>query len=584
MNTFSIYKKAVVKAAAMLVALAPLASCTETWDDHYAVQTNGEGTIWELLNSKPELSNFRDVIEATDYLSTLNSSQVFTVFAPTNDNFTAERRDEIIKEFNEEKALNHKLTKNSAIKEFIMNHIALYNYSTHKEFKDTTITMLNGKVVPFTQSTFAGKNLLESNILTRNGVLYTIDGEAKYDFNIFEKIKKIPELDSVAKFLYMNKPYQMYVELFNPELSVPGDMVDGQQHYLDSVVETHNKILEELTNAYLDNEDSTYIALFPTNKEWKALLERNEQMFKYARNTDKRDSLEYVTPRYLIVEGIFFPHSWNKDMFTQNIDSIKSTLAKSYNYRKLKYGSFDEIHYEYKNPYDAGGIFDGTKTVECSNGQIKISDDWKIKRRQTFLANRIYEAESRYTLDTLSGVNDAAKPDWIDIEVKQDNEYYNKISNHTFKKLITRTSDTTPYALLKLSDLFSNTKYDLHVIMAPVGAMPEELRGKNDSLTTLLIPTLYFKDMESGKQVEYPITSKDSPDIVSKKFGLKKIECVEVAYDELRDVNLGTYSFPTCSYGLEVPEVYLKLQAWGQTDIYTSGFRIDRIELRPHDE
>ncbi len=79
-------------------------ACTDTWDDHYAEKTYGAGTLMQAIEQDPTLTNFAEVLKATGYDATLSSSQVFTVFAPTNDKFTEADRDAVIAQYNYEVA------------------------------------------------------------------------------------------------------------------------------------------------------------------------------------------------------------------------------------------------------------------------------------------------------------------------------------------------------------------------------------------------------------------------------------------------------------------------------------------------
>lgn len=82
----NIYKKIVL----VLTAVVALASCTDDWDDHYHANVSADGNLWEAIEANPDLSNFASVVKTVGYDRALASSQMFTVFAPTNDNFTKE--------------------------------------------------------------------------------------------------------------------------------------------------------------------------------------------------------------------------------------------------------------------------------------------------------------------------------------------------------------------------------------------------------------------------------------------------------------------------------------------------------------
>ena len=87
-----------------IMAIAALAACTDEWDVHYAEDKSVEGTLWDALKTRSEVSNFCKVLEATGYDERLKSSQMFAVFAPTNENFAIEVADGWIVRHQEEKA------------------------------------------------------------------------------------------------------------------------------------------------------------------------------------------------------------------------------------------------------------------------------------------------------------------------------------------------------------------------------------------------------------------------------------------------------------------------------------------------
>ena len=171
---------------ALLLVAVPFAglafsACSDEWDDHYnpdESQISGE-SLWQAIEGNPELSNFANVVKATGYDKALGGSQSFSVFAPVNDDFTAEQAQKLIDTYQKEKSAGTRNNDNSTIKEFIQNHIALYNHSVSTESTDS-LTMMNGKYQVLSSNSFAGHNLLSKNQAYANGILYTIDGEASY--------------------------------------------------------------------------------------------------------------------------------------------------------------------------------------------------------------------------------------------------------------------------------------------------------------------------------------------------------------------------------------------------------------------
>ena len=571
-----------------LGGMAGFISCTDTWEEHYQTGVMGEGTLWESIKNNQQLSNFARVIEATGYNQSLSSSQVFTVFAPTNDAFTDADANEVISLYQAELAKGLKGDKNRAIKEFVMNHIALYNYSIANESPDTTIRMMNGKYLGLTNNTFSGKQFTSTNTVTGNGILFTLAEKADYIYNLFEYVKSDPDLDSVSNFLYMTDPYQFHKIVFQPSASVPGEIINGQQHYLDSVTTTRNEFLYNWFGALLDDEDSCYYALMPTNKAWKEQYEKNAPLFQYDKQVLGRDSLMWAYPRAFILAGMQFSKKANPLLgTTEAIDSIVSPLADPYYYyayRKQLYGSYDIHPYQYDKPYaKPNGIFTDMKgQKECSNGVMLKTDNWKVDRKQTILFQRIMEAESSSTLDSLSGETPDAKPTWTYTAVQPDNPFYNKVSQNYYQTLIPANLRDMG-VLLDFRGVLSNLKYDMYVVTVPATA--------GDTLATDILPTrfgvtLYWHDMD-GKEVSKEVSDKDGGDISYDSSTRKQTFLTDPT--KVHEIHIGTFEFPTCSYGLQEPQVkaYIHINVRGSDvtkGLYTRTLRIDCIKLVPRIE
>ena len=150
MITSNIYNKVLGLALAVLTFVA----CSDTWNDHF--ESKGKDmkdyTLWEGIKQNSNLSHFAKVIEGCGFDKSLSSSQVFTVFAPTNDHFSEQEANELITAYNAEKGKVNEVD-NTVIKEFIHNHIAMYNHSTKKQVQ-YSLQQLAGK----------GNPILEENI------------------------------------------------------------------------------------------------------------------------------------------------------------------------------------------------------------------------------------------------------------------------------------------------------------------------------------------------------------------------------------------------------------------------------------
>ena len=567
-----------------------MTSCSDTWDDHNNRAAEGveEGTLWQAIQQNPELSNFSSVVEACGYDKSLASAQVFTVFAPTNSCFSKEEADKLIGAYNTEKGKVDDRD-NSTIKEFLQNHIALYNYSV-SQFSNDTIMMMNGKNILLTSSKIGNSPLTSSNKLYDNGVLFTVGSQIDYFPNVFEYMRRDAELDSLYSFFYNERFYR---KEFQASKSVEGGIVDGRTIYLDSVFRQQNDLFDsQFLNARLNNEDSTYWMLMPTNEAWRKLVDEYQNYFNYDNTVDKRDSVFYTNTRMAIMKGTAFSRTINTDAMLQ--DSAMSTNAVLfYNLRKYTWGADDLHYYQYYNPLS--GIFTGNTNMACSNGIAMKVQDWKIDKRETFFQTKIIEAEGQGSIREVSKVvdkvttNDDGSKDttWIETIVPRNryvesgNIYYNKVSNNGFVEFEPTRTTVNHSVTFNIKDVLSNIGYDIYVVTAP--AMANDSNATDiQRLPTRLKFTLYHhtqdgKTVKTGNTEGVPLV--DNTAVVNQP---DEVDYIKVAEN---------FKFPVASYGLEEdePQVSLKVESYvtstqQRNNTYTRTMRIDCIILKPHEE
>ena len=388
------------------MAALTFTACSDEWDDHYkgsATDINASSvSLWNAILQDPNLSNFARVATACGYDKALASSQVFTVFAPTNDHFSTAEADAWIQTYQAQKGRVDD-DENTTIKEFLQNHITLYNHSVSTQTNDSIILM-NGKRAKINTSSINGSPFLTTNKRYSNGVLFTVGTPVEFFPNVFEYVRKNSELDSLASFLYNDKFYRRD---FLPELSVPGGIEDGKTIYLDSVFEQQNDLFKyNAINAYLNREDSTYWMVAPTNNVWRNLIEEYEPYFVYDTNVLDRDSMMFTNPRLAIVKGTVFSRTNNKDAAIR--DSLLSTNAvRNGTLRRATYGADSLHYYQYNKPYEPNGVFTGTQNVACSNGIMMVANDWKIDKKETFFQQIIVEAEGRNAIKEIEKVKNS---------------------------------------------------------------------------------------------------------------------------------------------------------------------------------
>ena len=574
----------------LAIAALTFAACSDTWDDHNNRAAEGveDGTLWQAIQQNPELSNFSSVVEACGYDKSLASAQAFTVFAPTNSCFSKEEADKLIAAYHAEKSkVDDK--DNSTIKEFLQNHIALYNYSVSQSSNDT-IMMMNGKNILLTSSKIGNSPLSSSNKLYSNGVLFTVSSQVDYFPNVFEYMRRDAELDSLYSFFYNERFYR---KEFQASKSVEGGIVDGRTIYLDSVFRQQNDLFDyDFLNARLNNEDSTYWMLMPTNEAWRKLVDEYQNYFNYDNTVDKRDSVFYTNTRMAIMKGTAFSRTTNTDAMLQ--DSAMSTNAVLfYDARKYTWGADSLHYYQYFNPLS--GIFTGNTNMECSNGIAMKVQDWKIDKRETFFQTKIIEAEGQGSIREVSKVVDKVNINvdgskdttWIETIVPRSryvetgNIYYNKVSDNGFVEFEPTRTTVNHSVTFNIKDVLSNIGYDIYVVTAP--ALANDSNATDiQRLPTRLKFTLYHhtqdgKTVKTGSSEGVPLVNNtavvNNPD---------EVDYIKVAEN---------FMFPVASYGLEEdePQVSLKVESYvtstqQRNNTYTRTMRIDCIILKPHEE
>ena len=565
-----------------------LASCSDTWDDHYEGTVAGanDGSLWEAIRNNSELSNFSSVIEATGYDKSLGSSQVFTVFAPTNANFSKSEADELIAQYKQEKKTVNDAD-NTVIKEFVQNHIALYNHSVSPSSNDS-IVLMNGKYAVLKSGALDNSSFQLTNQLYGNGVLFTVSEPVHYSANVFEYMRKDAELDSVRAFLY--NPW-FYYKKFNPASSVEGGIDElGRTIYLDSAFVQRNDLFEELGE--INSEDSTYWMVVPTNDQWRLLLEQYEPYFKYDTRIGNQltvgslDSLIYTNTRMAILKGTTFSRTVNKNIFagvkSSGIDSVYSTNAVlDYNLRNTKWGN-NFNYFQYFNPLASGGVLDEADSVSCSNGRVMKVHDWKLNQLQTFNRWIVVQAESAGSIKEISTSTDkngniVPMASNINRSVTN-NEYKKHVWNSSFVEF--QPTTTSPYDVtFNIKNVLSNMGYDIYLVSAPAAAADS---NAVDTLGTKLRCSLKYYDHD-GKAITELLTSKHTPRASSSNI-------IETKGTEMDYILLAEdYKFPVCTYGVKEDEPEVRLFVENRTlnsDLRDGKFnkitRIDCILLVPH--
>ena len=534
-----------------------LVACTDEWDGHYAEDKSTEGTLWAAIQARSELSNFARVIEATGYGERLESSQMFTVFAPVNEHFSEAEAEELIAEYESLKKQGIREEDNRVVGQFVQNHIALFNRSVSSLTNDS-ITLMNGKYETLTAKKFGERSIMTSNQYVGNGVLFTIEAPEEYFPNVFEYIGQNGQSDSLYEFLNLYSVYE-----FDPDKSVAGDIVDGKTVYLDSVFHLTNSLLREY--GHINREDSCYLALVPTDHVWRQLYEEYVGYFNFNDLTTKRDSMVRTYTRRAIADGTIF----NLNTQAASLrDSARSTAYEELYNGVLSYA--EPRYYIYRNPYAGGGAFEGAQETVCSNGRVLMQDDWKIDIRETFYQQIKVEAEANSYVDTII----QAKEPLSVRAVPQNNPFYGKVSENYFMEAQPLTTASSTSVRYNIPDQLSNIGYDIYAVFVPAIAYNENASAE-DRLPCRVRFTLGYTEQDGTE----------------KTASLRNPEDNAVNFETTPDVMdtllvARNYVFPTCALGLEDPQVTLRVASnltSSMSSRFTRTLRMDCIILKPHE-
>lgn len=535
----------------ILMAFLPLMalSCQDEWDEHYG-QANpmaSQESLWQALKGRAELSNFVRLVENVGYEYYFDGDRMFTLFVPTNDCLTEADVDSLTEVYNAQKSNRIKNNDNTVIKQVLQNHMAMYNYAAIASGDSVQMMMLNGKYSYLADGGVNGVKYLSSNMLYRNGVLFTVGSRLPYFANVSEYFTMDDELDSIASFFSRYNVYE-----FDASRSVPGEIVDGKTVYLDSVMNLKNVMFDEL--GYINREDSAYWIVVPTDRQWRKLYEEYKTYFNYDNRTAKRDSVENVMTHKAIVQGTVF----NMNVQPSVNDSVISTNYNKANYR----------YYKCLRPFDEGGVFSGARSVECSNGKVFISDNWAIDKRTTFFQEVKIEAENAYYQDSIAKCKEPVGT----YTVPSGNPLYGQVSGNAYVQVEPRNTAVTPLIRFTIPNLLSNIGYDIYAVFAPAIA--------SDTLATDTLPlkvkfSLKYNDQD-GRQVNDIKMENPEGGTYVYETTPNVVDTILVARD---------YKIPTCSYGLSEPQVRLTVESdRGTASKYTRILRLDCIVFKPHED
>ena len=519
---------------------AALAACTD-WDDHYepSVDSGVGGTLWEQLTADPQLSDFCEVLEKTEifrmhkkrgvsYADLLRGGQAFTVMAPVNGTF------------NKDSLLNLVQTApgdSMVEKAFVFNHLS--RMTTSLKAVPQSLRMMNGKSLELTETTVQGIPVIKGNQHAKNGVIHVMSSALPYGYNLYEALCDDHEVALAGACL---RQYEW--DDFDADASVISGYNEGVPVYEDSVVYERNRMLESI--GLLNAEDSTYWVVAPTAAGWERAWNNITQYFVYDESYLKRDSLQrYYTTRAIFDDAVF--------NMTDQMTTTDSLVSVPYRNWRKNYVAGKPVYHVFQNPFEPGGILNGARKLQCSNGVLYKTDEWPFDPVKTYFKELWTEAEATWLI-----IPPEKSCRYTGIRLVADS-----ISENAFLQIVP-SSGTANWELTFRIDNVLSGAYDVCVILLPQTVVNESARLRPCKFKA----DINYVDLD-GKSKTFNCDNKVF------QSNPEKVDTVVLAE---------AFRFPASNYGQSSNKINLTLKCnIGplETSKYSREMLLDCIYLRP---
>ena len=594
----NIYKlRMAVVACSVLAATA----CTDYLDYNTvpeATDPAADKTLWENIVENDNLTDFAGVLERMGYDKVLNASRTYTVWAPVNGSYSVEE-------------LNQMDTA-QVVRQFLKNMIADY---AHREtdINDTVVYMLNGKLMKFSNKNtgdlaFDGQKILRNtsnlevfNYPSTNGLLYVAAAPAVFRYNGYEYLRESEDMPNMM-WNYVDRYHSSVLDEAN---SVKGTIIDGVQHYDDSVMIVSNTLTERRLRAQLDNEDSLYSVILLTDDAWENAYKEISSYYNYSSSmvyqdlnhatvgNEKAEDLKQSTGSVTVtLEAApndqkteeYWTDSITKLLMTQNM--VFSETNQKYNAKLLTNTDFAEKDTLYSttgnyltNLLPLNDVTD--KIVRLSNGHARFVNEFPFLPEETYAPVIRSREVARLVLQDRVGqaTRVSIEEKYLDPEVcvLEDNQ----TSLIYVRADIPNLSEWAPELDFYLSGVLSTT-YDAYAVVVPSCVENPEMA---DSLKKPY--TLHFDINYTGADNKPVMARFNGDTIIVGSRNMKNVDPFVVGRDKVDTVKLGRLTFPVCYAGTDAKpniKVFHSVSSFSSQknkDSYEQKLRIANIILEP---
>ena len=598
-------------------------SCSDFSSYNSVVESSNpsaDRTLWENISAKGELSDFAQILQAVGYDAVLNAPTTYTVWAPVNGTFN---KDSIMALAQDAK------TKKKVIEQFVYDHLANYSH-LESDPNDTVVYMLSKKLIRFSGKntnslTFDGKAINWGddafNTPSSNGILYTLNGMVPFRPNAYENI-----FSDKSQYGIADSHFNAYVKRYerivlDKDASVKGEIVNGNQVYDDSVTVTTNSFVTSYShlNAELNNEDSLYTIIIPTDAAWQKAYDKIKSYYNYitpikyqnlsSTSTDFAGKKGGTCPTTSTGKATILSASAGVDANNAatlsaapsdaEIQDTKAywtdSIAKRWIVRNT---AFSENNRKYNSKLVSGIAFEEGDTLfstsgnkltglqqldkvtvlrqKLSNGHARVISEYPFRASETYapvIKTRIpgrVVSTSGYGAETITLERRFFDDKFCKLDDDEVNLKYVRAS-------LPEGSNYAPEMDFYLPDVLSTT-YDIYAVVVPAivdgSPLPYTLRFD-----------LHYTDANNQPQ-----TGRfDGETLQTTIAKISKVKAFENDPAKVDTLYLGQFTFPICYYGTDAApniKVMSTLNSFSMSNKtkYDAQIRIANIILRPRNE
>ncbi len=358
------------KFVALLASVALFMGAVSCKDEGYEdVSGTASQTLWEVISSRQDLSEFASVLRQNGFDKVLNSSGNFTVLSPSNDQMKlvmADKRGEVPGA-----------------------HIAPLSYNKTALDGMKYLTMYNGR-----QALLSEFALTSEEITCCNGFLRFAKGSARAtQENLYEKLVALSDQYEMAAFITSLGDSIMDTE---HSVQIGINPVTNQPIY-DTVMVFNNPLFDYVP---FNDNDSLFSILLLDNENWNNLVNKYSRYMRQhvvGENKSEIDSLD--SENDVLLE------------FGSKIDTAATIKATCFELiRDLSFSYEGAKRTASKcNPESVAAVYTSrsgveitmdsatvTDTILASNGRIEIASGVKIKLTNNKIKDVYVEAEDYY--------------------------------------------------------------------------------------------------------------------------------------------------------------------------------------------